>query len=296
VVSMSRNESTGVIVADSTASAATIFRRTATTGAALDLGESWKAAAFTPAGALLLMNQDGDIATRVSGSNAFPFIRSPTVGFNDVVSASSFALAIGNSGRAYRVNATGYTSVASATAANLNAACRVSDTELYVVGNSGVLRQYNGTSISSMTSPTTQDLNGVSCPSTQTAVACGAAGTVLKLTGGTWAAATPAFPNASATLSSCWMTAAGTLYVAGDGVFAKLEAGAWSTLAGQSKLDNLQYLGPTEIYGTSDNKVVRFDGTNWTTVFTAPVPLLGGASMTGRAVFVGAGGTIVEGQ
>ena len=50
-------------------------------------------------------------------------------------------------------------------------------------------------------------------------------------------------------------------------------------------------------YATSDKSVVRFDGSNWTTVFPGSgVSLAGGASIPGRVAFVGANGTIVEGQ
>ncbi|MBI3182737.1 MAG: hypothetical protein HYZ28_11420 [Myxococcales bacterium] len=294
---LSRNESGGVIVADSGPNSASIFRRGVLTNEVLDLGEHWQAAAFSPGGSLYLMNQDGDLAVRMAGQSAFSFRRSPTTGMYGLAAGLTYSLVVGSGGDVYRVTAGGYALLTSNTTSNLNALCRVSDTELYIVGDSGVIRSCNGSTVSPMTSPTGASLRSVHCAGPQSAVACGSGGTVLRLSGGNWAPVSPPYPNPAASLSSCWLTSSGTIYVAGDNVFARLEGGSWTQLPARASLEALQVFGPAEAYAISNGtEVVRFDGSGWTSRLTAPWPLWGGTSATGRAIFVGDNGVVVEGQ
>ncbi len=292
--SMSRNESSGVIVADSGPESASIFRRGATSVASevLDLGEHWRAAAYTPGGSLVLMNSDGDLAVRQAGQQRFSFRRSPTGNMNALVVGTGFALVAGDNGQAYRVTTT-YAAVQTNTNARFLSACRVSDTEMYLVGEGGTIRRYDGTSLMAMNSGTTTALRAVACLGPGQALACGDSGTVLRLSGGSWSAL-PAAPGGPA-LSSCGVTPGGAIYVAADNAFARYANGQWTALPARPQLRALQVFGSGEIYAISNQDVVRFDGTSWTTKLTGQHPLFGGASMSGRAAFVGMHGTLVEG-
>ncbi|MFZ5469080.1 MAG: hypothetical protein ACOZIN_06520 [Myxococcota bacterium] len=298
--SMSLTDSGGVIVADSSNVAASIFRRgLATPLEVLDLGEMWKAVQVASAfgGAPVLMNSDGDLAFLGTGMGLRAFFRSPTARMNALAPTSSFLLMVGDGGRAYRVSFTGgYTALSTGVTTSLRAACAVSDTELYVAGSAGTLSSYTGgTGLTPMVSGTVADLNDLHC-SGQEVVACGANGTILRRTGNSWTAVTPAFPNPGATLTSC-RQAGGVLWVAGNNVFAKLESGAWTTLPAQPSLSSLQVRAPNEIYAqASGSSVVRFDGASWVNRFTATRPLRASARTSAGVLFVGDDGVVVEGR
>ncbi len=292
---MSRTESAGVLVADSKPSSTTLFRRSPTVDQVLDLGESWQGAAFAANGALQLMNSDGDVATRPSGG-PWVFRRSPTAKMFGFAVGSGFTLVVGSNGEAYKV-ASAYASLSTNTTSTFRSVCRVSDVEWYLVGDGGLLRGSDGVSVSTFTSPTGQNLLAVACLATKQAVAVGSGGTVLRLTGAAWQPSNPPFPTASAALSSVAQDAQGALYVAGDGVFAKLEGGAWTSLPAQPGLTQLQALGPTDAYAIAEgNRVVHFDGTAWTTRVTSTDLLVVGAKAAGKMVFAGRNGALVEGQ
>ncbi|MHB8877310.1 MAG: WD40/YVTN/BNR-like repeat-containing protein [Myxococcaceae bacterium] len=292
---MSRSDSGGVIVADSSATAATIVRRGVVTNQVLDLGEDWQAASFGSTGSLLLMNGDGDLATRTAGG--WTFRRSPTASMYALAPGALVSLVAGAGGRVFKVSVTGYSALTSNTSSTLRAVCRVSDAEWYLVGDAGVLRGSDGYSVSSAISPTSADLTDVVCLSAKQAVAVGSGGTVLRLAGSSWQPISPAFPNSSAKLTSVAQSAQGILFVAGDGVFARFDGTTWTGLPSKPRLEHLQVFGPTDIYAIANgNEVVHFDGTSWLTKFTSSDPLLAGASAQGKAVFAGLNGALVEGQ
>jgi len=263
------------------------------TNQVMDLGEDWQAAGFQ-AGSLLVMNGYGDIATRAVGGT-YTLKRSPAARMNDLATGSSFSLLVGPGGAAYRFD-TSYTVLPSSTTNALNAACRWSDVEWYLVGDSGVLRGSDGYSISSFASPTSQNLFDVVCLGSGHAVAVGAAGTVLRRDGGAWQAVAPPFPEATQ-LSAVAQATSGALYVAGDGVFYKFESGVWTKLAGAPGLVSLQVRTPNDIYAVANgNQVVHFDGSAWSTSLTSAGTLVAGAASPGKVVFVGRSGALVEGQ
>ncbi len=300
--SLSRNDSGGVVVADSGSASATLIHRGYLSPApkVLDLGEDWTAAAYSPSGELMLMNSYGDLAIR--GNVGFSFRRSTSAHpMYAMVVGSTYALTVGSQGDAYRFSKVGgFTKVSPAvTAANLRALCRVSDTEVYAVGDSGTVLAFNGTQFTAVTpSPTQAHLAAVACIGAQQAVAVGKGGTVLRLSNGSWSPLSPAYPRPNQDLTSVW-EGAGVLYVAGDGVFSKLEAGVWTSLPALPHLNHLQGQGPAAIYADSnDLSVVRFDGAAWTQVFTSPSVLKASAldSGSGQLAFVGSSGVRVEGQ
>jgi hypothetical protein len=313
---LSRTESGGVLVADTrtTQNVNTIVRRGPLTNEALDLGEDWvgfdsnqfpvgAASAIVPAYVVLSPYNDIGIRPIVApgapDKHVWTFRRGPLAETTDVVAGSGFAGITGRLGALYRFSiALGFTKVtlSNASTADLNAICRATDTELYAVGNGGAIFQWaGGVNATAMTSNTTANLNDVHCPTAGSAVACGASGTVLVYRNSAWAAVSPAFPNASATLTSCRQVG-GAIFVAGDGVFARFEAGAWTNLASRPQLSDLVPLSSTDVYASSGAEVVRFDGTSWTSRFTAPQVLRAGGQVGARVVYAGGAGVVVESQ
>lgn len=298
VQALSRNDSGGVIVSDSTPQSASVFRRGgATPLEALELGPSWRAATFSPDGALVLMSSDGSLATRSAGQQRFDYLPGPGGSLRAVAVAASYALVVGANGDAYRVSSTGtYISLPSSTSSTFHSACAVSDSELYAVGDAGVIRSYKGVSFSTVSSPVTTRLLAVHCAASNGAVACGAGGTVVRIKDGAASAVSPAFPS-SDELSSCWLEDDGSIWVAGDGVFAKLEGGLWKSLPGLPALSALQVIGPNEAYAVSSGSAhYRFDGYSWHSAASAPKALVAGTSRGSNVVFAGIDGVVVEAQ
>lgn len=292
--SLSRNESFGVIVSESGPRSATILRRGAIASQVLDLGESWRAVAHGPSGELQLISR-GALAIRAGSS--FTFRKSPGASLNGLAAASQFSLLVGDGGEAYRYAGGSFQPLGASTSANLNAACRASDSELYAVGDSGVIRSYggSGSQMSLISSPSGAQLLALHCPAPESAVACGAGGTVLRLSGGAWSLLPPL--SNPATLTSCFLGSDGAVWVAGDGVFARFQAGRWTSLPARPKLTALQAFGPAEVYAIADGaEVARFDGTGWISKLSLPNALVAGASVSGRVAFVGNHGAVVEGQ
>ncbi len=308
-VSMGRNESGGVVIAetDVTNGVNNIYRRSSVISEMLDLGEGWTAVG-NAGGTLVLGSGLGDLAFRAPASATWQFRRGPLVNITDIAAnAGTGVLVAAKAGRLSRfvfgaLNPTN-TVIPSNTTQDFNGICRVSDTDAWAVGNAGVIRSINTTTATSttMASGTTKNLLAVECLSATSAVACGQGGTILRLAAGAWVPIAIPFPNAAVDLTSCKVSN-NVLYVAGDNAFYKLDLAAatptWQQLASQSRLSRLAVNGPSDVYAISANKsVVRFDGGAWTTVFTATSGnLVGGGQVGGKVVFAGSLGTVVEGQ
>lgn len=307
---MGRTDSGGVIVADSIMESATIGRRgpsTAVAGELYDIGEHWVAAdqaIATGYTGMLLVSAFGDVASRTTvAPNIWRIARNlpaPTTGIiRDAAGGGPLAM-VGENGVILRWSSAlnTVTNVTSPTTQPLNAICQASATQFYAVGNGGVAVSIvsNGSNFVAtlMVTPTTQDLNEVICNGTS-AVAVGNSGTVLRLSGSSWVANTPAYPS-STNLTGVALTN-GTLFVSGASSFARLEGNTWTTnLASRAGVAELRARSPYEIYGIAADTVVRFNGTAWTNVLTATSGLVGSAAANGRIVYVGSDGAVVEGQ
>lgn len=307
---MSRNDSGGVIVADSISESASIGRRgpaTGLTGEFYDVGEHWVSAAQAAATGytgLILVSAFGDVASRLNTApniwriaRNMPGPTAPVV--RDAAGGGPVAM-VGEGGAVLRWSSVtnSVTALTSPTTQRLNAICQATATQFYAVGNAGTVLSIvsNGASFTttSMTSPTPQNLNEVICSGTN-GIAVGDNGTVLRLSGSSWVANTPAFPS-SANLNAVTV-ASGTLFVASASTFAKLEGTTWTTtLAARAGVAELQARNAFEIYGIAADTVVRFNGTAWSNVITATSGLVGSVSGTGRIVYVGSDGAVVEGQ
>lgn len=317
VQSMGRTESGGVMVADARTQLSSsqannpvvndIFRRGANTYDAYDLAEDWVAldVGTFPVGTggsnvsgLVLVSAYNDLAIRGGAMTRWYFQRGPYAQVQDMVAGNQFALVVGRSGTAYRFSvANGFQKVTTNTAQDLNAACRVTDSQMYVAGAGGVILSYTGgTSAVAMTTNTTKALYDVHCPTANSGVACGQDGTVLLFNGSTWSPASPAFSPGTAQLTSCRVDSAGTVWVAGDGAFARLQGGAWSTLASRSQLSDLLVRAPNDVYASSGSEIAWFNGTSWATAFTAAQPLWAGGQLGARVVYTGVSGVLVESQ
>ncbi len=297
---MSRSYSGGVIVSDSGANSATILRRGVITDEALEVGEDWQSVAVRPGGGVVLMSPYGELALRPDAGGPGTFAR-PAVNalFYQVAAATSFALTAGASGRLYKWPYAGpLTPVTTATAANLRALCRVSDTELYAVGDGGAALKYDGNASALMSSGTTKNLTGITCLGPGSAIAVGDAGTVLRLSGGSWAPYAPAFPDASAALARVSSNASGTLVVsAGSAIWRSTGGGAFQPIAAAPGVaEALVLRDEGDLYAATGKNVARFDGSGWTTAVSASFPLLAGTRAGARLVFVGADGAVVDGK
>jgi hypothetical protein len=293
--SMSRNESSGVIVADSGPAGGTILRRGQGTYGVLDVGEHWQDVEYGPDGRLALMNVDGDLAMRPLGQPGFSFTRSPGLPMRAMAVRTTSVLTVGAAGEAFVFDGSDFVPVSSGTAQTLNDVCRATDTELYAVGDAGAVLRFDGSSFVAETSGTAQNLRTVSCAAAQSAVACGDNGAIVRRTASGWVPVSPAFPTPSKSIASCVLTSSGAVYVAGDGFFARLENGVWSNLPGQPKLAGLQVVDSNEVYAISSSAVVRFNGFGWASLLVAPYALSASAKVADAATFVGASGVVVEG-
>ncbi len=308
-VSMSRNESGGVIVAetDVTNGVNNIYRRNSAASEMLDLGENWTAVSSN-AGALVLASAVGDFAVRTMGAKTWQFRRAPFVAVTDIAAGNgTHVLVAGKAGKLARfqfgaLNGTNIP-IASATANDFNAICRISDSEAYAVGNLGIARSVNTivATAAVMTSGTSKNLLSVDCLTPGVAYACGQGGTVLQLNGGLWSPLTPAFPNPSIDIASCKRLGS-VLWAAGDNAFYKIDLSAaaptWQQLPIQSRLSRLNVISASDVYALSgSSSVVRFDGAAWSTLFTVTSgTLVGGGQVGGKVVYAGSLGAVVEGR
>lgn len=308
---LSSTESAGVIVAEvrRAANANNIYRRSALVNEALDLGEDWAAVTADVLQGLVLVSNFGDVAVRRAGAPTYDFQRGPSVTVTAAEARRGASLLLvgqdGASTDGYLERFTpalGFSRIAvSAPGTTFNGVCRVSDAEGWVVGTGGAIVAVNATSLGvRAASPTTRDLLAVDCSTPGAAVACGAGGTVLKATLGTWAPVTPAFPLATPPITSCRLVN-GALWVAGDGFFYRLDPGAsaWTQLAARPGLKDLSVLTPQDVLaisGANSTEISRFDGSQWSVLATAPAGLAGGIQIGARVVYGGFHGVLMEGR
>lgn len=314
---LSPSESAGVVVAevDRVRNVNNVFYRRTTPVErtdALDLGLDFGAVTSFN-GELTLLGKNGELAVQHAGSDVYEFRRppsSPQYNVEDAEGRNSALsiLVVGrdglNAGLIGRVNFQGYTRLTTtAPSTTFRGVCRASDTEAWAVGTGGAVFSIGLTTATREASVTTvNDFNAVDCPVVGQAVACGANSTVWRRAGGTWVAAPP-FPMAGRTFTSCKLVN-GAIWVAGDQVFARLDAQAtnWTVLAARTGLNHLLIRAPNDIFATaaantSNFDVVRYDGTAWTTVLpgTSGVPG-GGVQVGARVVWGASAGALVEGR
>jgi hypothetical protein len=301
---MTKTDSAGVVFVDTRTATGgnTIVRRSGTVEEALDLGaEAW--AAVAPAGnnGFVLLNAFGDVAASL-GATTFQLHRTTdSITGTGIAAGNTFALYVGftsNGAFARKVPLTQGSTYVDLTIPNapaqLNAICRVSDTEWYLVGNDGSAYKSDGSTLTEMSTPTVEHLQAVDCGGTSgVALACGNNGTVLKLTNGTWSAVTGA-PQANFT--SCRLTGS-TMYAGADGTFAKYSNNTWSQEPSLPSLTALVAVSANEVYGvTNGTQIQRFNGSTWSSSATAPQTLVGGGLVGGHVMFAGKAGVVMEGQ
>jgi hypothetical protein len=299
---MTKTDSAGVVFVDTRTATggATIIRRSATVEEALDLGaETW--AAVAPAGTgFVLLNAFGDVAASL-GATTFQLHRTTdSLTATGIAAGSTFAIFVGfstNGSVARKVPLTQGSTYVDLTVPNppsqLNAICRVSDTEWYIAGNDGSIYKSDGSTLTEMSTPTVEHLQAIDCGGTSgVAIACGDNGAVLKLTNGNWSAVTGA-PQANFT--SCRLTGS-TVYVAADGTFAKYTNNSWSPLPSLPSLTALVAVSANEVYGVNNTQVQRFNGSTWSSSATAPQTLVGGGLVGTHVMFAGKAGVVMEGQ
>jgi hypothetical protein len=314
---LSPSESAGVVVAEVNRLRNVnnvFYRRTTPTERteALDLGLDF-AAVTSFNNELALLSTTGDLAVQRQGSDTWEFRRSPVSPQYNLEDAegrngTQNILVVGkdgiNAGLIGRVSLAGHTRLTtSAPSTTFKAVCRASDTEAWAVGTGGAVFSIGATSATrDVTVTTVNDLLGVDCPVVGQAVACGANSTVLRRMGGTWTAM-PAFPIAGRTFTSCKLVN-GAVWVAGDGVFARLDPGAtaWTTLPARMGLNHLVVRAPNDVFATSAPNtsifdVVRYDGMGWNVVLPGLSGVPGGGVQVGARVVWGASaGVLVEGR
>ncbi len=278
---------------------------------ALDLGVDFVGATSFN-NELTLLSKKGDLAVLHAGSEVYEFRRPPSSPQYNLEAAEGrngvqTILVAGrdgvNAGLLARVNFAGYTRIStSAPSTTFKSVCRASDTEAWAVGTGGALFSIAATvATREPTVTTVNDLLSIDCPVVGQAVACGASSTVLRRSGGAWAAVP--FPMAGRALTSCKLVN-GTLWVAGDGVFARLNPNesAWAVLPALPGLGNLVVRAPNDVLATSTSNtsnfdLVRYDGNGWNPVLPAVSGSPGGGvQVGGRVVWGGSSGALVEGR
>lgn len=303
---LSPNDANGVLVAEvrRTRNVNNVFRRGVLTNEALDVGEDFIGASVTDDGTLVLAGAYGDFVTRAPMSNTFDFRRPPTDEWTikgvEARRGTGTILVGANAttgdGLVVRVTPMAFTTVTTQANTTFHAACRVSDSEGWVVGSGGAIWSLTSTGASAVTSPTTRDLLSVDCAA-GVAIACGADGTVLRFANGQWSVV-PGSPLAGRAVKVCRLFAQGA-FVGGDGFFHSLTTSGWTTLAAKTGLTSLVVRGPQEVYGAFVNgdtsELQRFDGVAWSpTILTVSGALGGGVQAGPRVVWGGTLGAIVE--
>jgi hypothetical protein len=304
---MSPHDSNGVMVAEISAAgnASTIFRVSDTASEALDVGADLIAAANDATGSLTLASNTGDIFAK--GSSTYKFRRpAQALGVRDAEAGNGTGvLMVGKTGatgfisRAAAPSASGpgYVAIASRNNASFNSVCRVSDTEGWAVGTNGLLAKLSGTNATFAPGLGPSDFLDVDCAKSR-AVTCGTDGTVWLYDGVSWTQL-PAVPG-KPTISLCKLLSPTGVLAGGDGVFFKYEA-SWLSLPSKPKLRALVVKSETEVYGAVDaaggtSEIVRFDGAQWTTSFTAKSAVSSGAKVGNKVLFTGASGLLIEGR
>jgi hypothetical protein len=302
-------EASGVVVADThpTAGANTIARRSTTVRELLDVGADLAGASLDDAGALVLATAGGDVVTLRPGRATYELAPAPAELVINAVEARRGADVLLAGRRASGVGAVyrltpgaGFSQVGLSPGTTWSALCRASSLEAFVVGSGGAIAKVGATGLTPEASPTTADLLAVDC-APGVAVATGANGTVLVRTGGQWVAAA-ALPGVTAPLTGVALADGGRVaFVAGAGVFARLEAGAWTSLPAPAGLRGLVARAPNDVYGAAiagpQTDVLRFDGAQWSpSLLTLSGTLRGGVQVDGRVVWGGSAGAVVEGR
>ncbi|MBX7112813.1 MAG: hypothetical protein K1X64_00665 [Myxococcaceae bacterium] len=295
-VVMSKNEAQGVLVAEVAPQGNNVFRLGPSVQEALDLAADFQAVTTYANGLPLLVTQNNDVAFGVANKATYGFARGPLIQVSDAVGTATGAVIVGAAGLVNRFVASNstFTGITGATQ-KLNAICRASDNDMFIVGANGAIYHYTGgATVTAMASGTAQHLNSVDCAGGEV-VACGDNGTVLRFTSGMWRSIATGL---SGNFDSCRFGTHGTVYAAGNGVFAKFENNTWASLAGDSNVKKLIILGPSEVYAIAGTgkQVKRFNGQSWSTLFTSDVFLAGGGQVGTKVVFVGDSGWVVESQ
>jgi hypothetical protein len=289
------NDVGGALVADSFASSANVFRRSPTSEDIWDLGEDWVAASATGTGTLVLMNAQGDLGIR-DGSGLSLFRRKrDTAMMLDVAATESYALLVGERGRAFKWQPdTGFVSVPPPVAgASLRSICKAAGDLLYVVGD-GAAALFDGSQLKPLSLPGAPQLSSVSC-GPGGVVAVSREGGVFRVEGNALVPVVPAFPTAAA-LFTAWQDERGSLWVSGDKVVGRLEGQSWMTWRVEPSISRLLGNGAGDLYGVSGPRVLRYDGAGWRVSFTAPAPLGALTRSGGKVWAAGNGGVVVVGQ
>ena len=305
---LSPNEANGVLVAEVRRAEGinNVFRRGVLTDEALDVGEDFAAASVDDQGSLVLVSRYGDLVVRKPTNSTFDFRRPPVTWSVHGLEArnGTGALFVGedpatSSGVIVRVTPAAFTTVLSRPNTVFHAVCRVSDTEAWAVGTGGVIFKVTASTATQVVSPTTKDLLALDC-APGVAIAAGADGTVLRMTGGTWSVVSPAFPMAGRPITAARLSSQGG-FVAGDGFFFSFApgTGVWTQLPAKAALSSLVVRGPQEVYGAfvtgNTTEVLRFDGAVWGPSLLQVTGALGGGVQSGaRVVWGGTLGAIVE--
>ncbi len=260
---------------------------------------------------LTLVGSAGELAIQHTGSDVFEFRRapsgSPQYRLEDVEGRNGTGLlAVGRDGLGAgligRIGLAAYTRLTTnATSTTFKGVCRASDQEAFAVGTGGAVFAIAATAATREAVTVTADLSAIDCPVVGEAVACGASSTVLRRTQGAWSVLP--FPLPGKTFTTCRLVN-GSLWVAGDGVFARLDRGAaaWTLLPARAGLAHLMVRAPNDVLATSASssaafEIVRFDGTSWSTA-AGPYPgaSLGVGQILNRFVWGGSAGVLIEGR
>jgi hypothetical protein len=297
-VAMSKNDVGGVLVAEVAPFGNNVFRRGPTVNEALDLAVDYQTITTYGSGLPLplLVTQDNDVAYGLANKATYGVAKGPFFRVADAAGTVTGAIIVGAAGTVQRftVSTGAFTNVSGA-AAQLNAICRASDSDMFIVGNGGAIYRYTGgNTLTTLASGTNQDLRAVDCSGGEV-LACGNNGTVLRFTSGMWRSIGTGLTG---NFESCRFGPNGALYAAGNGTFSKFENNAWTSLNGDSGTQKLIVVGPTEVYAIANGgkEVKRFDGQNWNVLLTTQTVLRGGSQVGAKVVFVGDSGWVVEGQ
>lgn len=304
----------GVLVADTNrvANANTIIRHTSSTDEVLDIGEDFVGASLDSQGTMYAASATGALGIRATNANVWQLVRAPSATFTAVEARNGSDVlltgkdSVTGDGVVFRWSpSAGFTRVLTKPGVSFTALCRVSDSEGWVVGSGGAVVAVSTSGASAVSSSTSKDLRSVDCFGGQ-AVACGAEGTVLRASNGTWAAVQPAFPDTTSALTQCRIVGA-AVWALGDGVFQRFDGTTWTANPPRAGLVGLVIRNDMEAYGTvvtapasstspGSSAVFRFDGTQWLQSLAVTGVLGQGAGSTNRVIFSGSGGLLVDGR
>lgn len=192
------------------------------------------------------------------------------------VESSTSAFAVGNNGVALRWSGSTWINTAtSATSERLNAVWAGGSDTWFAVGTNGTLLRYaNGTWVRS-NSPTAVNLNDVYGNSKNDVYAVGEVGTVLWFNGGMWSEV-PSNGVGSDLYSVTGTTAGGSrIFVGGDRIALQIVNGILDVVPGEPPY-SVKFLS-TDVdasgmlwVGGERGAMLRWSGTNWTTMNIAP--------------------------